>query len=59
VDTNPKAHNAYDTTYRPYEAQKKGRSVGGCFSPTWIRERDDCGRWKERRIREGKRRRRK
>ena len=27
------APKAYDTTYRPYGAQKQGRSGGGCFSP--------------------------
>jgi hypothetical protein len=32
-DTNPKAHNAYDTIYKPYDTYKEGRSRGRCFSP--------------------------
>ena len=33
MDTNQNGHNVYDITYRPYGAQKEGRSEGGCFSP--------------------------
>jgi hypothetical protein len=59
MDTNPKPHNAYDTTYRPYGEQREGRPGGGCFSLALSGEQDDCGRWKERETREGERRRRK
>ena len=58
MDTKPKAHNAYDRTYRPYAAYKEGRPGGGCYSPALRGEQDDCGRWKERGASEGERRRR-
>ena len=53
MHTNQNGHNVYDVTYRPYGAQKEGRSEGGCFSPALSGEQDDCGRWKKRETREG------